>query len=242
MNQRSYTLGIITGSGPEAGLDMWAKILRHTQDMMGCSFRGDLDAPRLVAVSEPELGLSMDLRENEDAVWAAMERAVRQIAPQVDAFAIACNTLNWFAPKIEVLLAKMGVSARLVSFQSVVASEIRRSGSGRVGLLGAAPVVALDEYSAYATLTPVFDLETPVEPQALQGLIHDVKRLGSMDASLAPRLEEIILSMEAQTVLLACTELPLIARPVQGKTLIDVTDAVAAALAGLALEHHRAAA
>ncbi|MEH0070000.1 hypothetical protein V6L77_06240 [Pannonibacter sp. Pt2-lr] len=48
--------------------------------------------------------------------------------------------------------------------------------------------------------------------------------------------------MEAQTVLLACTELPLIARPVQGKTLIDVTDAVAAALAGLALEHHRAAA
>ncbi|MEH0070001.1 hypothetical protein V6L77_06245 [Pannonibacter sp. Pt2-lr] len=138
MNQRAYTLGIITGSGPEAGLDMWAKILRHTQDMMGCSFRGDLDAPRLVAVSEPELGLSMDLRENEDAVWAAMERAVQQIAPQVDAFAIACNTLNWFAPKIEVLLAKMGVSARLVSFQSVVASEIRRSGSGRVGLLGAA--------------------------------------------------------------------------------------------------------
>lgn len=234
---RAYTLGIITGSGPEAGLDLWAKILRHTQTLMGPGFRGDLDAPRLVAVSEPALGLSMDLKANEAAVWAAMERTVREIAPRVDAFAIACNTLNWYAPRIDALLAGMPGAGQLVSFQGVLHDEIRQSGAGRVGLLGAAPVVALDDHSAYAGLAAHVAIETPADPDRLQTLIHDVKRLGGAHPSLGPRLEEIIMQMEADTILLACTELPLIARPVAGRRLIDVTDAVAARLAALALGH-----
>ena len=55
------TLGIITGSGPEAGIDLWAKVLRKNMAAFGQDFRGDLDAPRVVVASEPELGLSMDL-------------------------------------------------------------------------------------------------------------------------------------------------------------------------------------
>ncbi|WP_372026998.1 aspartate/glutamate racemase family protein [Tistrella mobilis] len=234
---RPYTLGIITGSGPEAGLDLWAKILRHTQTRMGAGFRGDLDAPRLVAVSEPALGLSMDLKANEPAVWTAMETAVREIAPAVDAFAIACNTLNWYAPRIEALLADIPRAGQLVSFQGVLHDEIRRLGAARVGLLGSAPVVALDDHSAYSGLAAHVAVETPADAGRLQALIHDVKRLGSTDASLGPRLQEIIMQMQADTILLACTELPLIARPVAGRQLIDVTDAVAARLAGLALGH-----
>lgn len=225
----AYTLGIITGSGPEAGLDLWAKVLGHVQALKGEGFRGDLDAPRLVALSEPQLGLSMELAANEPAVRATMRACVEQLAPQVDCFAIACNTLNWYAPMIR----EMG--APLLAFQDVLREEITARGLSQLGLLAAAPVMALGEWSAYAELQEVAALETaPLAP--LQELIYDVKRLGARDASLKPRFAEIIGAMQSDVVALACTELPLIAPEGTGKVLLDVTDCVAKALASRAVE------
>jgi aspartate racemase len=155
----SVTLGIITGSGPEAGLDLWAKVLLRNQHHLGPSFSGDLDAPRVVILSEPSLGLSMYLRTNET---------------QVDAFAIACNTLNWYAPQIEAL----GLSCEFVSFQSVLRDYIAQTGCPQLGLLGAQPVVELGHYSAYRCLEEIVALETPADHDSLHALIHDVKRFG----------------------------------------------------------------
>jgi aspartate racemase len=92
------TIGIVTGSGPEAGIDLWAKILRGNASTLGAAFRGDLDAPRVVVLSEPQLGLSMDLAANETLVWEVMHQTAVTISGQTDFWAIACNTLNWFAP------------------------------------------------------------------------------------------------------------------------------------------------
>lgn len=225
------TIGIVTGSGPEAGLDLWAKILRRNQAAMGAGFRGDLDAPRVVVVSEPELGLSMDLATNDAAVWAAMQRSLLALTPQVDAYAIACNTLNWYAPRIEDL----GLDADLVSFQSVLETWIARSGTKRLALLGAGPVTSMGEWSAYRDLAELVEVEVPADPRALHHLIEDVKRLGSADASLRPRFCELVAGLASDVVLLACTELPLIADIETEKTLIDVTDLVADALVARSL-------
>lgn len=100
---RRATIGIITGSGPEAGLDLWSKILARNQSALSSRFQGDLDAPRAVVLSEPLLGLSMELEQNEEIVWASLRQTIAAISVQVDAFAIACNTLNWFAPRIGAL-------------------------------------------------------------------------------------------------------------------------------------------
>ena len=220
------TLGIITGSGPEAGLDLWGKVLKANKAALGARFRGDLDAPRVVVVSEPELGLSMDLRAHDGAVWSALERALAVIAPQVSAYAIACNTLNWYAPRIDAL----ALPATLISFQSVVGDWIARNGITRLALLGAAPVTAMGPWSAYRHLAERIDVETPRDASALHALIHDVKRLGSDDPSLRPRFAALVEDLEAEVVLLACTELPLIADIVTQKQLVDVTDLVAEAL------------
>lgn len=225
------SLGIIAGSGPEAGLDLWAKVLRRNQQLMGAAFRGDLDAPRVIVVSEPRLGLSMDLAGNDTAVWSAMRDTLDIIAPQVEAYAIACNTLNWYAPRIE----ELGLAAQLVSFQGVLADWIARSGTRKLALLGAGPVTAMDEWSAYRDLPQLVEVELPGDAGALHRLIEDVKRLGSGDASLRPRLAELVAGLDADTVLLACTELPLIADIETDKQLVDVTDLVADALARRAL-------
>lgn len=225
------TIGIIAGSGPEAGIDLWAKILKCNQAAIGPGFRGDLDAPRVVVVSEPELGLSMDLATNDAAVWAAMRRSLAALAPQVDAYAIACNTLNWYAPRI----AELGLSADLVSFQSVLADWIARTGTTRLALLGAGPVTEMGEWSAYRGLPDLVEVELPADKSALHHLIEDVKRLGSSDASLRPRFAELVAGLDAQVVLLACTELPLIGDIETDKTLVDATELVAEALVARSL-------
>ena len=69
----------------------------------------------------------------------------------------------------------------------------------------------------------------------MQDLIHDVKRLGSADPGLRPRFARIVEAMQADTLLLACTELPLIADISTSKTLVDVTDLVADALVARSL-------
>ena len=224
--QPGPSLGIVTGSGPEAGIDLWAKVLRANKAALGAEFRGDLDAPRMVIVSEPELGLSMDLRAHDASVWAAMERALGVLAPQVGAYAIACNTLNWYAPRIEAL----GLPAKLLSFQNVLTDWIAREGITGLALLGAAPVTEMGEWSAYRFLRDLVSVEQPADPAALHALIHDVKRLGGDDPSLPARLQALVAGLEADTVLLACTELPLIARFETDKRLIDVTDLVAEAM------------
>lgn len=225
------TIGIVTGSGPEAGIDLWAKILRRNTAVMGPAFRGDLDAPRVVVLSEPQLGLSMDLAANEAPVWAAMRDTAIRISAQSDAWAIACNTLNWFAPRI----ADLGLRAEFVSFPRVVADWIATSGLQRLGLLGAAPVTEMGKWSAYRDLAGLIEIETPADRKALQDLIFDIKRLGSDAPGLRPRFARIVESMQAETLLLACTELPLVADISTSKTLVDVTDLVADALVARSL-------
>lgn len=236
MANKIKTIGIIAGSGPEAGIDLWSKILSHTQNQLGDAFRGDLDAPRVVIISEPQLGLSMDLRANQADTWAALEKTIRQLAPQVDYFAIACNTLNWFAPQIDTLLTTIKDGGTFVSFVDVLSETLINAGRTRFGLMAAAPVLALDNHSAYTPLAQNFDVETPSDHQAMQDLIYDVKRYGSDTPALSQRMADFASQMESDTLVLACTELPLISQKITGKTLIDVTDAVAQKLARLALE------
>lgn len=45
MGRRS--IGILSGSGPEAGVDLWGKILAANRALLGSAYRGDIDAPRV---------------------------------------------------------------------------------------------------------------------------------------------------------------------------------------------------
>lgn len=221
-------LGIVTGSGPEAGLDLWQKILEANRIALGDRFRGDIDAPHMVVVSDPVLGLSMDLAANRDDVWRALSRCCREIADQVDCFAIACNTLHAFQPDVEAL----ALPARFVSLVDTAIEFVLARSLPAVALLGADPVVRLDELSPYRWLREAVRVEVP--RQSLQQLILEVKRLGPVP-ELRERFLTTVRDLESHTILLACTELPLIAQPVAGKELVDVTDLLAERMARFAI-------
>lgn len=221
-------IGIITGSGPEAGLDMWGKVLKANKNLLGEAFEGDLDAPTVSIISEPLLGLSMELEKNDSRVWGTLSKVANEVAQQVDYYAIACNTLNYYQPQLEAL----ALESKLVSFGDVVKQKLEQEGVNKVALLGADSVTDLGDWSPYKQLKELFEVEVPDPKLGLHQLIYDVKTHGGDMPFIISSFTKLVDSLEADLVLLACTELPLI--PIKSdKKLIDVTDLVAQELARL---------
>lgn len=212
-------IGLIAGSGPEAGADFWLKVIEEAKDRLGARYAGDLDGPRVRIISSPVLGLSMDLEANDVAVWPELERVFDDLSAQSDFVAIACNTLNYYERQIRAVPR----AAELVSVCDVVEAYLARRGLKRVALLGAAPVTRMDHWSAFHRLSDRFEVEVPADPACLHQIIYDVKRLGGDDPGVVARFDALIGSLESETVLLACTELPLIPCRGGGKDLVDVT-------------------
>ncbi len=221
---RRGKIGIIAGSGPEAGIDLWRKILEENRAAFGADFRGDLDAPHVVVHSIPELGLSMEMERFEKEVWTTLERGLRDISGHVDFICIACNTLNYFQDEID----RLPFGAKFVSFYEVVRDYLlRRPGGGGVALLGARQVAGLGGWSPYRRLAGRMEIETFKDPDRVHRLIEDIKKYGPEHPPLAVEFRAILDSLNSGVVLLACTELPLVSVEAPGKELVDVTRLVA---------------
>jgi aspartate racemase len=215
-----YDVGILTGSGPDAGIDMWTAVLDAWRSVLGASYGGDLDAPAVLVHSVPALGASMDLARHA----TALERIVLDHASELDetcrTWVIACNTLNHF----ECAIVNANPATTFVSFTEVVERLVRSSPHGTTALLGARPVAELGEWSPYARLATLLVRVDAAVVEDVHELIGDVKRLGPQPV-LSDRLHELCRRVPAERVLLACTELPLIAR--NDPRYVDVTRAVA---------------
>ncbi len=216
-------IGIIAGSGPEAGVDLWAKVIEEAKALMGGEYQGDLDGPKVRIVSSPILGLSMELEEKDAIVRPEILSIYSDLAKDCDFIAIACNTLNFYQHAIKSLPCK----AELVSVLDVIHHYFGTADDKRLALLGAAPVTQMDDWSVYKSLTEEFSIEVPANTAELHDIIYEVKRIGGNDPQLIERFAGLVKGLDNDTVLLACTELPLIQCHASGKNLVDVTQLLA---------------
>lgn len=216
-------IGIISGSGPQAGIDLWQKVLDANRRILGNRYRGDVDAPHVTIISEPALGLSIALEKNEPAVWASLETTVRRISPLIDHLAIACNTLHY----CEARLRGLGLNGKLVSLSEVVISHIQELKLPRIALLGAQPVADLGALSPFRDLQEVIEIESAPDLAAVHDLICNVKTLGPDHPEVIECFTSLLEELESENVLLACTELPLISTRGEKRRLIDTTRLVA---------------
>jgi aspartate racemase len=212
-------IGIITGSGPEAGLDLWQKILDANKDILKDDYHGDLDAPDVTILSVPQLGHSMELEKNYDMVWEVLKQTVESICKRVDYFVIACNTLNVYENKIQ----EIGLKHKFLSTLDVVKDYIENNDLKKVSILGALPVLEMKEFSVFKSLNDSFDIEVPKNFKNLHNLIYDVKKYGGVNHKVINDFRCIIDKLDSKDVFLACTELPLIKLVYKEKNLIDVT-------------------
>lgn len=225
-------IGIITGSGPEAGIDLWQKILDENKSLLKQDFKGDLDAPYVSIESIPSLGISMELDKTYDEVWVILEKAIKDICQRVDYFVIACNTLNVYEEEI----TRLGYKDKFLSTLDVVKLYIKEKNLNKIALIGAKPVIEMEKYSVFQSLNQSFDIEVPKDFNKVQKLIYDVKLLGGNDLKVLKNYEEILNDLHCEDVFLACTELPLIGFESENKNLIDVTQLLAKRVVELSLK------
>lgn len=216
-------IGIITGSGPEAGVDLWQKVLKTNKKILGENFKDDLDAPNVTILSIPELGHSMELEKNYEMVWKTLEKSALDISKHVDFFVIACNTLNLYTNR----LSKIGLAHKFISTLDVVNEYIEKNSLEKVCIIGALPVLQMGKYSVFAPLNETFDIELPKEFTKVHQLIYDVKKYGGDDKKVINEFKNILDTIDSKNIFLACTELPLINISIKDKNLIDVTDLLA---------------
>lgn len=233
------TIGIITGSGPAAGMDMMQKVLDTNIAMLGGDFKGDTDTPPMVVLSVPQLGFSMDMETNCESVWVHLHRTIVQITAMCDVFCIACNTLHYFEDRIHDL----GVGDKFVSFVDVVADFLESAHDHHdVALLGSRQT--MDQTPANeGGWSPYFrrgiELEVPdrAECDKLHSAIHFAKKC-EFDEAVQSYVDVscTLVERNVRKILLACTELPLIHDAAQetanmdwaaGVDVVDVSNLVA---------------
>lgn len=219
-------IGIITGSGPEAGIDLWQKVLEANKVLLKDRFRGDLDAPDVTIFSRPELGHSMELEKNYDSVWETLKVAVEEIAEHVDYFVIACNTLNVYENEI----AQIGLGHKFLSTLDAVKTYIQIHKLDKIALIAALPVLEMGKYSVFQSLNQNFHIEVPHDFDRVHQLIYNIKQFGGEQSQTIAELTSIIESISAEHIFLACTELPLVPVNCPEKQLIDVTQLLASLL------------
>lgn len=216
-------IGIIAGAGPEAGIDLWQKILEANKLQRGEHFHGDLDAPDVTVLSIPRLGLAMNLAENEDALWSEIKSAAQALAQRTDYICIACNVLHYFSDRIRAL----GLAAELVSVVDVAAAYIQSQQLEKFALVSIQAVTNLDKWSSYRVLGRYGDIEVPAQPGKVNELVADIKRFGAGHPHASTAFKSILDSLDSEVVFLACTELPLVRVEAEGKKLVDVTQLLA---------------
>lgn len=227
-SRRRARIGIIGGSGPEAAIDLWQKILIENRRRMATTYTGDWHAPEVTTVSVPELGYSMELEERHQQVWFTLRAAAERLAPQVDVYAIACNTLNVFAPQLRGL----GLSATLITPADAVLEELNREPIESVALLGSRQTMELGVWSSYGELNERYSVEVPTNGDAVHDLIYAIKQAGGNTVEVSKDFTRILDDLHSDVAVLACTELPLIAIPEEQRVprLVDATDMLARSL------------
>jgi len=232
MASRGKHIGIIGGSGPEAGILFAQALVDAKKLILGTLYKTDKDAPSFTLLSLPNIGgphlpdeFTVGSTAREE-LWTSLQSAIHILAPTVDLLCIACNTLHVFEPEIRDLLCKLalenGTRCEFVSMVDATLVEIQRQRFDSVRILGSKVTsnynnTGVTQSSDTSVRSPYFNLNKAVklvtssseEKEAMQKLLGLVKREGPYEASVQSLFAELI-NRSSTPCVLACTEFDLV--------------------------------
>jgi aspartate racemase len=197
-------LVILGGMGPQASIRLHELIIEKAADRLAnfndypCILHASLAVPDTIA---------------SNAAEDATVRMINQVCSELPlknltAIGIACNTMHLFIDRLEKL-----PRAKFVSIIEAVADDAAAAGAKQVGLL-ASPLTVESGLYQRALATCDIDVLTPssAEMKRLNSVVHEIVA-GATPAQFRPILNKIAARLEqrgADTILLGCTELPLV--------------------------------
>jgi len=208
------SIGIITGNGPDSGIALIQIINDYIINLKGKQhFSGDISLPIVHMLSLPEMGLSMELKYRETATWNALSAACKQLCKNdIKILAIACNTCQYFGPKIQEICDNFGVE--FISMPKAVIEYIENEENNMkdFAIIGIDTVAGLGDFSAFRDLSKY----NPISVD--QKVIKEIHEIGYQvkqqnNKSGFQKLEQIFdKRINAKNFIIALTELSIIIR------------------------------
>lgn len=218
-------LGIIGGMGPEATLDLFGKLIRHTD--------ASCDAEHIRVYIDCHTGVPDRTR----AILAGGESPVPYIAESVEKLAamgaelllIPCNTSHYYYDEIAALSP-----VPVLHMIRITAEALKTEGVARVGILATDGTLrsgvyqqALEAYGIAAVCPDEDDQKT------VMSLIYDGIKANAptFDAAAVERVIAHLREQGAERIVLGCTELPVAfdRYGIDSSDAVDATDLLARA-------------
>ncbi len=209
---REKIVGIIGGMGPEATVDLMARVIKATPA------KDDVDHIRMLVDNNPKVPSRIKaLIEGggESPVPCLQEMARRLAAWGADFLAMPCNTAHYYLRDLQESLAipvldMIGLAVRAVIVQT--------PGLKTVGLLASTAVLNLKLYekrfaeSGVALVPPADQFQT--------GVMHAIKKIktssyGSEVVGAVQAAADNLVGRGARALLVACTELSIIGHEIR---------------------------
>ncbi len=225
----NMTIGILGGMGPEATADLYMRIVRIFQKEFHARY--DKDYPPILVFSVPIPDL-VEKVENEMLISSFLKDAAQTLELSgADFISIPCNTAHYFLGAI-----RSSVKIPVLSMIETTATEL--SGKQRkVGLLATETTIRMRIYqNEFERVGIELILPNKSHGKNLTQIILNTMA-GSREKTDKVKLREIIENLKsrgAEAVILACTELPLIAEFDYGIQVIDPTEILARSCVRLA--------
>jgi len=209
---REKIVGIIGGMGPEATVDLMARVIKATPAL------DDVDHIRMVVDNNPKVPSRIKAiieGDGESPIPCLQDMARRLVAWGVDFLAMPCNTAHYYHRDIQESVAIPVLDMVDLAVREVI---IQTPGLKTVGLLASTAVVNLKLYEkrfaqhGVALLAPAHHFQ--------EGVMHAIKRIktSSYGGEVVEALQlaaDHLVEFGAEALLVACTELSIIGREIR---------------------------
>ena len=202
------SIGIIGGAGPAASAAFHQKLVATLQSQYRC--QADLDFPKITHVSLPFRGMSsLGVIDAAQVQEDLLEGLPILKAAKCEVIALPCNSLQGYRNTIEDCL---GIQP--IDLVSAVIATLQEQGRTKVTVLGSASLSQDALYSRALEKAGIHQISLSSRDQMLvDDIIENAMGFRNMYASVVNLTRLVRKKMEegSDAVVLACTELPLVA-------------------------------
>jgi aspartate racemase len=224
------SIGILGGMGPEATAELYKRIINFYQRERGAI--NDADYPNILINSVPVEDMLNDLDNRRVAITAQLQKGAKVLeAAGADFIVIPCNTATIFLKGVK------SINIPIIDITEETAKEAKKLGSKKAGMLASASTI---ETKIYEDKLNEFGIEMlcPNDEQQKQvsAVIMNILA-GKKTLEDTATLVSIANTMKDQgvdSIVLGCTELPLLDIKVDGVNVIDTIEVLANAATALA--------
>lgn len=223
--QRQKRIGIIGGMGPDASVRFLSRLIELSRGEHGVSKNNEY--PEVLLSSIPVNDFVENKRFIKDGIERIVNTSLQFEELGVSCFGISCNTAH-------IVLEQNNISLpnSFVSMVDEVVDEISRKKFSKVGILGSPVTIQSGLYQDKLKKIGIKSvLSTKKNIDILGKLIIEV--LGGKTDGSINKLTDIadsLVEKDAEVIVLACTELPLVFPDKYKKPIIDTSDVLVKAL------------